>query len=274
MNQFLTAFRYSIKEQITNKFVFGLLIVFVPLWYWVLGIITPTNNVAFKFSATGTYLQASGHDLTLISAGLNLLTMILGFMFFHSVQRSLEFDKRLIRAGFNRLTFMLANTLTLLAVTAAVATYMVMMLVLFWHFPNNLLEVWLGFWLVSLTYGSLGRIMGLLLNSELPGFIFIVMFSMIDVFLQNPLGNPAANKPFLQFFPSYSAMQLSVAGGFTHLFVGRQVMLALCWYLGFFAIALTIFFYRTRRLSSVTDQALKLHREALAGEAAKIAYRP
>lgn len=145
----------------------------------------------------------------------------------------------------------MANTVVLLAVTAAVALYMVLILICFWHFPHNIFEVWLGFWLVSLTYGSIGRVLGMLLNSELPGFFFIVMFSMIDVFLQNPLGNPAANKHFLRYFPSYSAMQLSVAGGFTHIFASLEVVLALIWYGSFLSGSLIIFFIKTRRKNSI-----------------------
>lgn len=247
MSQFSSALKYGFKEQLANKFAFRLLLAFVPIWYWVLGIITPSKNVAFLFSPLGNYIQANGHDLVLISAGLNLLTMMLGFTFFHSIRRSFDFDRRLIRAGLSRFSFMAANTLVLLTVTALAAIYMVLVLMLFWHIPHNIFEVWLGFWLVSLTYGSLGRILGLLLSSELPGFFFIVMFSMIDVFIQNPLGNPAANKTFLQFFPSYSAMQLSVAGGFTDIFTGKEVILAVCWFVGFLVIAFLLFIYRTKR---------------------------
>jgi ABC-2 type transport system permease protein len=245
--QFLTALKFDFKEQLTNRFAFGLLIVFVPIWYWLLGIITPDTPLSFKFRPTGTFLKANGHDLTLISAGLNLLTMILGFMFYHAAQRSLDFDRRLIRAGLSRLAFMAASTATILVTTAVVALYMVLVLLLFWHFPHSIFELWLGFWLVSLTYASIGRVLGMLLTSELVGFFIIVMFSMTDVFLQNPLGNPAANKPFLEYFPSYSAMQLSVAGGFTHIFAGTQVLLALGWFLSLLILALAIFTVRTRR---------------------------
>lgn len=253
MNQFFTAIKFGFKEQLTNRFAFGLLITFVPIWYLLLGIITSNSPIAFKFSATNNFIQANGHDLTLISAGLNLLTMILGFMFFHSMQRSLDFDKRLVKAGLKRINIILANTIVLITITALISLYMVLILMIFWHFPNNIFELWLGFWLVSLTYGSLGRILGLILSSELTGFFFIVMFSMIDVFLQNPLGNPAANKPFLRFFPSYSAMQLSVAGGFTHIFASLQVVVALCWYIGFLSTAIALFFIRTRNKNSIKN---------------------
>jgi ABC-2 type transport system permease protein len=251
MRQYLAALKFSFKEQLTNKFAFGLLIVFVPIWYWMLGAITSSDRVAFRFRATGGFLQANGHDLVLITAGLNVLTMILGFMFFYSARRSMSFDKRLTRAGLGRLNFMAAKIVSLLVTTGLVALYTVLMLTVFWHFPRNIFEVWLGFWLVSLIYGSLGLLLGMLLNNELVGFFIVIMVSMMDTFLQNPIGNPAANKPFLEYFPSYAPTQLGVAGGFTHLFAGGQVLTALCWFVGFLLIALSIFYTRTRRKSSV-----------------------
>jgi ABC-2 type transport system permease protein len=254
MRQYLTALKFSLKEQLTNKFALGLLAVFVPFWYWMLGAITGNAKVAFKFQPTGGFVQANGHDLVLISAGLNVVAMILGFMFFHSAHRSLAFDKRLTRAGLGRFSFMSAKADALVAMTAAVAIYMVLILVAFWRFPHNTFEVWLGFWLVSLIYAALGLLLGMLIDNELVGFFIIIMFSMMDTFLQNPIGNPAANKAFLAYFPSYSAMQLSVAGGFTHLFAVSQLWLGLAWFAGFLLIALGVFYFRTRRKSSVINE--------------------
>lgn len=251
MRQFAAALKFSFKEQLTNKFAFGLLVAFVPIWYWMLGAITPDTKVAFKFQATHSFLQANGHDLILLTAGLNVLTMILGFMFYHSAHRSLSFDKRLARAGLGRFGFILAKATALLIVTAIVALYTVLILIAFWHFPNNTFEVWLSFWLVSLIYASLGLLLGMLLKSELAGFFIIIMVSMMDTFLQNPIGNPAANKDFLKYFPSYSSTQLGVAGGFTHLFPSSQVLLAVGWFVGFLLVGLGIFYLRTRRKSSI-----------------------
>jgi len=251
MRQFASALKFSFKEQLTNKFAFSLLVVFVPIWYWILGAITSNTKVAFKFQATHGFLQANGHDLVLLTAGLNVLTMILGFMFYHSAHRSLAFDRRLTRAGLGRFGFILAKATALLIVTAAVSLYTVLMLIAFWHFPHNIFEVWLGFWLVSLIYASLGLLLGMLLKSELAGFFIIIMVSMMDTFLQNPIGNPAANKDFLKYFPSYASTQLGVAGGFTHLFPGGQVLLAVGWFVAFLLLGLGIFYLRTRQRSSV-----------------------
>ena len=40
------------------------------------------------------------------------------------------------------------------------------------------------------------------------------MGSLMDTFLQNPLGNPLANKPVLEWFPSFGPTQFAVAGAF------------------------------------------------------------
>ncbi|HUB94224.1 MAG TPA: hypothetical protein VMB52_07020 [Verrucomicrobiae bacterium] len=251
MRQFVTALRFSFKEQINNKLAFGLLIIFVPIWYGMLGAITGNAAVAFRFRPTGTFIQANGHDLVLISAGLNVMAMILGFMFFHSARQSMAFDKRLTRAGLKRTSFVFAKSAALIVSTAVVSLYTILVLVAYWHFPHNTFEVLLGFWMVSLIYAALGMLLGMLLTNELVGFFIIIMFSMTDTFLQNPIGNPAANKAFLAYFPSYSAMQLSVAGGFTHLFATSQVWLGLAWFVGFLLLALGVFYLRTRRKSSV-----------------------
>lgn len=253
MKQFRAAVKFSLKEQLANRFALGLLVLFVPIWYWLLGVITPGDKVPFKFGPTGALLQVNGHRLVLLTAGLNVLAMILGFMFFHSAHKSLNFDKRLTRAGLGRVGFIIAKALSLGAVTALLALYTLLVLMAFWHFPYNIFEVWLGYWSVSLIYGALGLLLGMLLSSELAGFFIIIMFSQMDTFLQVPVDNPAANKAFLKFLPSYGSEQLSTAGGFAHLFAGKELLLSLSWFVGFLVVAFVIFSLRTQYRSSLRE---------------------
>lgn len=257
MRQFWAALNFSLREQLANRFALGLLVLFVPIWYWLLGAITPSDAVPFKFGPTGVLLQVNGHKLVLLTAGLNVLAMILGFMFFHSAHKSIDFDKRLTRAGLGRIGFILAKAIALGAVTALLALYTLLILLAFWHFPNNIFEVWLGYWSVSSIYGAIGLLLGMLLNSELAGFFIIIMLSQIDTFLQVPVGNPAANKAFLKFFPSYGAEQLSTAGGFTHLFAGGELLLSLGWFVGILVVAVAIFSMRTQYRSSLRKVAAR-----------------
>ncbi|MGH2517690.1 MAG: hypothetical protein ACRDHP_18740, partial [Ktedonobacterales bacterium] len=70
--------------------------------------------------------------------------------------------------------------------------------------------------------------------------------SLMDSFFQNPYGNPAANKPFLAWFPSYGPVQLAVAGGFTPVFPTRELLISFAWFAGFALLGLAIFWRRTR----------------------------
>jgi ABC-2 type transport system permease protein len=57
-------------------------------------------------------------------------------------------------------------------------------------------------------------VLGVLVKGDLEGFFLIIMGSLMDTFLQNPIGNPVANKQILQWFPSFGPMQFAVGEAF------------------------------------------------------------
>lgn len=243
----LTAARYALFEQARNRFAIGLLLLFVPLWYYLFGLVVPSTPLAFKFWTTGTLLQVNGQDLTYITAGLNAMTLIVGFMFFASTHRGILFDRRLVLSGYPQTMLILAKLLALWLVTALISLYASLALFLFWH-PGHPLSwplIWLGFWAAALIYGGFGVLLGVLVTNELAGFFLVIMLSLIDTGLQNPLGNPIGNQPVLKAFPSFGAMQVSVAGGFTQAVPWSDLWLSLAWWAGFALLGLLIFWWRT-----------------------------
>ena len=98
----------------------------------------------------------------------------------------------------------------------------------------------------ALAYGSLGLFLGVLLRGELEGFFLVIMVSLIDTFIQNPIGNPAANKDFVQALPTYASTQLYVAGGFSDLVPWPFIALTLAWPAALALLGLLIFWLRTR----------------------------
>ena len=68
----------------------------------------------------------------------------------------------------------------------------------------------------------------------------------MDTFLQNPVGNPVANKPLLQYFPSFGPMQFAAGGAFAHTWLWSDVGLGLAWAAAFIVLALLVFRLRTR----------------------------
>ncbi len=68
----------------------------------------------------------------------------------------------------------------------------------------------------------------------------------MDTFLQNPLGNPLANKPVLEWFPSFGPTQFAVGGAFGHTVLTAHLALGLAWAAAFTILGLIIFGIRSR----------------------------
>lgn len=255
-DQFTTALRYTLRELARNRLAAGLLIIFVPLWYFLFGVLINDAPVIFKYGLANRLLQVDGHNLTLMTAGLNTISLIMAFLFFASTRGSAPFDLRLVRSGYRQFALMLAKLAALVIASAAVSLYVALVMAIWWR-PRDLALVWLAFFLSALIYGALGLLLGALLRSELAGFFIIVMFSLFDTLLQNPLENPEANKDFLKAFPSYGPTQVSAAGGFTSLFPGKEILVALAWFAGLAIIGLVIFWLRTRSWNAAARRSAR-----------------
>jgi ABC-2 type transport system permease protein len=248
--QFGTAWRFALRNQARNRLAALLLVGFVPLWYLLLAAITGHQPLSFRLFATGQILAVDSRYLTLISAGLNALTLITGFAVFAAIRKTLAFDKRLVFAGYRQPILIAAKTAAIAIVATAVAGYTAVILLAFWR-PGlaGWLAILTAFTVIALTYGALGLLLGVLVKGDLEGFFLIIMGSLLDTFLQNPLGNPIANKPVLQWFPSFGPMQFAVGGAFGHAVLWGHLALGLAWTAAFAAAGLAVFRVRTRNRS-------------------------
>jgi hypothetical protein len=245
--QFPTALRFCVRDQTRNRLAGLLLALFVPAWYLMMDALAGHTPLDFKLYATGEMLHVDGGHLTLISAGLNSVTMIAGFVVFDAVRKALAFDRRLVLAGYRHSTLIGAKSLAVTVVAGAIAVYTALAVLPFWRpGPGGWLAVCAGFIVISLTYGALGLLLGVLVKHDLEGFFLIIMGGLTDTFLQNPLGNPLANKPVLQWFPSFGPMQFAVGGSLGHTALWSHLALGLAWAGGFAATGLVIFRIRTR----------------------------
>jgi ABC-2 type transport system permease protein len=241
---YITAARYALLEQIRNRFALVLLLIFVPTWYYIGYLFTTEGPVAFKFRVTGTFLYVNRREVTYLSLGLNAITLIIGFMFFASTRKSIRFDHRLVWCGYPQVVLILAKLTALLLVALVISFYTTMVLATYWH-PLSLPTVWLGFFGLTLSYGGLGLLLGVLVSGELEGFFLIIMISLIDTFIQNPTGNALADKNIVKAFPAFAPMQIAVAGGFTHIVPETYVLFSLAWFVGFALLGLGVFVYKT-----------------------------
>lgn len=245
MRAYVTATRYSLSELARNRFAMGLLIIFVPLWYYLLGALIDNIPIAFRYSGSGALIEVNSHDITLLSAGLNAITLIVGFLMFAQTRSGAAFDRRLVLCGYRQWVLMLAKLTAMLFTSALVALYAALALFLFWR-PVSLPLVWIGFFAAALIYGAFGLFIGAVVTSEVAGFFLVIMISLFDTLLQNPVENPLANKPVLRYFPSYGPTQIMVGGGFIHNYTGYGLMSALVWVAGLALLGIFCFWIRTR----------------------------
>ena len=241
-----TAIRLSLAGQVRNRFAWILLVAFIPVWYLLIGSMIAHHEVGFSLRATGATLVVDGHDLTLITAGLNSITLITGFVVFAAVRRSRAFDRRLVLSGYRPAALIAAKTGAALVQAVAIGAYATIIMLFFWR-PAAIWAVAVTFMLAAATYAALGLLLGVLVRGDLEGFFLIIMISLLDTFLQNPVDNPLANKPILEFFPSYGSTQFAAAGAFHHQVLASMAAVSVGWTTAFALLGLIVLRLRMPR---------------------------
>ncbi|MFD3651762.1 ABC transporter permease [Streptomyces cyaneofuscatus] len=245
LTRFAVATRFTLLEHGRNRFAMILVILFVPVWTTLAYLAMPDTPARMRLRATGEALAPHGNELTSISGALNAVTLITGFMMFAATFSGSGFDRRLAMAGYPRAQLVLAKVTALALVSAAVAAYATAITCLAWT-PRQPLLLAAALFCAGLTYGALGVGFGSLLGREVEGMFAIVMTSIIDLALQNPITSSGADNPVVRYLPSYGAMQASTAAGFSTSPVPGHLAIQLSWFAGAALLALLGFRRSTR----------------------------
>ncbi|MEU8687493.1 ABC transporter permease [Streptomyces sp. NPDC048665] len=242
---YTTATRYDLIEHARNTFAMLLVALYVPVWVTLAYLVIPDKLVPFQLNATGERLAPAGNLLTQITGALNAVTLITGFMMFAATFNSGRFDRRLALAGYPRTHLVLAKTTSLTLASAAVATYATAVICAAWS-PKQPVQLAAALFGAALTYGALGVVYGSLLRREVEGMFLMIMTSVVDVALQNPMASSGANSPFIRLLPSYGAMQTATAAGFSTIATPAYLGVQLLWFTAAALVGLLTFHHRTR----------------------------
>jgi ABC-2 type transport system permease protein len=245
MTAYRIATRYTLLVLAKNRLAMVILVGFIPLTISLARFVVTRDILTFRYRATGEPLQGGGEKITMISCALNAVTLLVGFAMFTMAQRASAFDQRLIAAGYSRAALLLAKLTTLNVAAAIVGAYTTAWMLWYWRMEQPLL-MGIGVFSAALLYGAIGLFLALFLPGELEGMFTIIMATVIDLGLQNPIINPAADAKLITLLPVYGAMQTCLGAGFTDTIPWRHIALTLVWATGCAAIAFAAFTRRTR----------------------------
>ncbi|MEJ2859465.1 MULTISPECIES: ABC transporter permease [unclassified Saccharothrix] len=241
----IKAVLFEVSQHARNRLALALVVFFIPSWLGLVKGIIPSRPVDFHSAVADRVLTVPANQLAMISGAINAVTLIIGFMMFAAVRRSSDFDQRLVLAGYSRPCLLTAKLVALVVISGAVAAYAGVLMTLFW----DPLHPWLlGFslFMSGLTYGGMGIVLGLVLSTELAGMFVIIMISLVDVMVQNPVINPSSNQDVVRFLPTYGAMQTGAAAGFTDQGTAAYASIGLLWLAGFGCVGMAAFYLRTK----------------------------
>ncbi|CAL9615181.1 hypothetical protein SUDANB121_05738 [Nocardiopsis dassonvillei] len=243
--RYTTATRYALLEHLRNRLALLLVVFFIPVWITLVYLVIADADVPFLLRATDQTLVVDGNHVSKISGAVNAVTLIVGFMMFIVTFRSAEFDERLAVAGYPRAHLLGAKLTALLAASALVCAYAVAVIHLYWS-PERPAVVWLSLLGAALAFGGIGVMLASVLRGELEGMFCIIMLSIIDMGLQNPVSNPASDSGVVVFLPTYGTMQTAVAAGFGGTLPTGHLLLGPLWFGGAVLVAAVAFRLRTR----------------------------
>ncbi|MFF3911684.1 ABC transporter permease [Streptomyces sp. NPDC001848] len=244
---YTTATRCDLTEHARNTFAVFLVVLYIPAWITLVYLNVPHNPVPLHLEATAERLTPAGNLLTQITGAVNAVTLIAGFMMFAVTFNNGRFDRRLVMAGYPRTHLVLAKTTSLALASAAVAVYATAVICAA-SSPKQPVQLAIALFGAALTYGALGVIYGSLLRREVEGMFAMVMTSVIDVALQNPMASSGANSPLVRLLPSYGAVQSATAAYFSTHHTPAHLALQLLWFAAAALVSLLTFHHHTRTL--------------------------
>jgi ABC-2 type transport system permease protein len=243
---YITATRFALIEQARNRLALIILVFFIPLQLLLAYRVTGAAQVPYYVRAAGRSITVDARTLGQITLALQANALIVGFMMFIATARSAPFDRRLVQAGYPRLSLILAKVTSLMLAAAAVAVYTAAWMLLYWR-PQQLVLLAASVFIAALVYGGIGILLAAILRSELAGMFLLIMGSITDIALQNPILNVSgAARPLLSILPAYGAMQSAITSVGLRLVPWNYLALALCWATGTAALGITAFVLRTR----------------------------
>ncbi|MER6852387.1 hypothetical protein AB0A81_24205 [Streptomyces flaveolus] len=253
LNPTWTAFtellRCTLLGHLRNRLALALAVAFIPVWIAVARLCTSDQVVSIRLDAISVPVSAPASQLGQVASALGAVTMVAGFITFTETFQSRHVDRRLLLAGYPRLPMLLAKltAIALTAVTLALYTTFLLWASLPVRHAGPLGLALAG---AGLAYGGIGLLLGSLVRGELEGFFLIIMLSLVDTGLQNPVFNTLMDVAGVSALPLYGVNQLALSSALTPQTPWSHGLLSLAWSAATGALALLVLHHHRPSRSS------------------------
>jgi hypothetical protein len=236
---FTELLRCTLLGHLRNRLALALAVAFIPIWIAVARLCTSDQVVNIRLDAISAPISAPASQMGQVASALGAITMVAGFITFTETFQSRQMDRRLLLAGYPRLPMLLAKLAAVALTAILLALYTTILL---WislpvrhAFPLALALAGAG-----LVYGGIGLLLGSLVRGELEGFFLIIMLSLVDTGLQNPVFNTLMDVAGVSALPLYGVNQLALSSALTPHSAWSHGLLSLTWSATTGALALLV----------------------------------
>ncbi|MET7736860.1 hypothetical protein ABZT02_36860 [Streptomyces sp. NPDC005402] len=236
---FTELLRCTLLGHLRNRLALALAVAFIPVWIAVARMCTSDEVVRIWLDAISAPVSAPASQVGQVASALGAITMVAGFITFTETFQSRQMDRRLLLAGYPRLPMLLAKlaAVTLTAALLAVYTSVLLWISLPVRHAGPLMLALAG---AGLAYGGIGLLLGSLVHGELEGFFLIIMLSLVDTGLQNPVFNTLMDVTGVSALPLYGVTQLALSSALTPRIPWSHGLLSLTWSAATGALALFV----------------------------------
>lgn len=236
---FTELLRCTLLGHLRNRLALALAIAFIPVWIAVARLCTSDEVVRVWLDAISAPVSTRASQVAQVASALGAVTLVAGFITFTETFQSRQMDRRLLLAGYPRLPMLLAK-LAAVALTAVILAFYTTILLWISLPVRHAGPLGLALAGAGLAYGGIGLLLGSLVRGELEGFFLIIMLSLVDTGLQNPVFNTLMDVAGVSAFPLYGVNQLALSSALTPHIPWSHGLLSLTWSATTGALALLV----------------------------------
>jgi hypothetical protein len=245
----LTGLSMILKMLFRRRVVLILLVVMPVVFLSVVELTASAKMILFRLASleNTVFIEESQKQISLIFFSVTSTGFLVSFLALNLVQENSRVNRRLVICGYHPVELLLANLLALLLVIVLIASYIGLLINVFFS-VKHLAAYIAGLFFTGFVYGCYGLAAGSLIRGKLEGVFVVVLLANIDAgWLQNPMYYAEAqNNVIIRYLPAYFPSQSAIIASFTDYSMARAGVFSMLYGSGFLILSMLLFYTKMK----------------------------